>query len=326
MGDKGHVWLTATAAVLLAFQLACRADETPPLHAARSGRSLDINAYHQLVERLAGDANAARVVFARAALAELIDAYYAELGRASAEQSSDAKRRAETSRWVRSTLGFVQHLERVAAAVTDATAVTLIIDLDGVVRMVLGGAQVMVSPPRGADLAGVEQRIVDQVCVQLRCDAELPSLESRVATRSQDYQLTWEFGDREPPTLRAQDGLACRFRDRTHLVLRQQACERAIGEMRLLAEALRTLRYEGRHIDWGIMRILPGGPGELHRVMVDRAGNFIELALPLTARTDASLELGKAWLRAQLNGAATNYVLSLSDDAVYLATFPPGTQ
>jgi hypothetical protein len=324
MLGKGHAWRAGALLTLFGIHGWCGADQTASAGPLGAGRSLDINAYHQLVERLAGDSNAARVVFARAALAELIGAYYAELGRASAEQSPDEKRRAETSRWVASTLRFVEHLEVIARDLSDATAVTLIIDPDGAVRMVLDSAQVTVSAPRAADLSGVEQRIVDQVCLQLNCDTELPSLESRSASRSSRYRLTWEFSDRGPPALRAEDGLACRFENRAHLTLKEQACEQAIREMRLLAEALRTLRYDGSAIDWDVLRIVPGSPGESPRVVVDRAGNFLELMLPLLARVDARLQLGKTWLRAQLGGTAADCMLSLSDATVYLATARPG--
>jgi hypothetical protein len=289
----------ATLRRLLVTLLLCTCWNLAQTRSAHAG----LPAPHYRLDELAvalRDAPAAqRADFARAALAQLATAYATEAVRARRE----ARLRGgapDLRRWAAAVDAHARKLAILGETVIDSTPVHVALNPDNSIVMVVDGTPVEINGPRSRDQVTLERAVMEHFCSQSPC-ADLIS--TSAPSEPEDFAGSatphWSFSAGSGPVCRSQDGLEFRFQDSRDLRRKRDACARAVAELRSLASKIADYRASGRPVQWSHLAIrrLPGG--DSHLVELDRGGGYVELYLPLLARTPQLLRLARPWLVAR---------------------------
>lgn len=255
--------------------------------------------------------------FAQIAIDMMAVAYEAELERP--DLNADAKRDDDWS-WHSGTRRYIERLRRIAAAIRPGTAVQMIKESHGAVRLVVDTEQVMLSAPRLDEQPAFERAIAQEVCRYSYCSESGTTVEQRVVERSAGLDSGWVFDHKAPPTYSSSDGLQCSFDDRRHLRLKKSACINLVHEIRLLTEAIVALRSHGKTIDWRRLSIDHLGAGKPQKVTYGGNGNFMHMHLPGLLRAEGVWRSAIPWIRASSSGRVTQHVIRLPDGLVYLTS------
>ena len=259
-----------------------------------------------------GDA-AARGVFAEEAIAALVAAYRAEIGKAA---------KGKRPGWQSGAYSFIADLERTAGRVPDARRIDVLYESHGVVRVIVDSDQVIVTAPRLSRQQSLESEIAARVCERIACETDTPSIEEQVAATAPEIKHEWSFEEKAPAAYQSSDGLECAFPDPRHLKLKKAACDALTRELRLLAAALKSLLARGVAVDWGNLMVGHGADGDFRKVVYDRSGHYFQLDLPYLRHAPNVWLDGIPWLQSYARGHALAYVVSLDDRLVYASDLP----
>lgn len=255
--------------------------------------------------------------FAKIAIALMIATYETELEHAAVDAPGASE---NEQRWRAGTRLYIDRLERIAASIHAASMVRIIQEVHGAIRLIIDGEQVMLSAPRPSNQSSFEQSIAENVCRMAFCPRRGTTVEERAAERSAALTSSWVFAQKSPPRYLSSDGLQCLFEDNRHLILKKNACVNLVYEIRLLKEAIATLRVNGKIIDWQHLHIDTNGPGNPVKVTYRSNGSFIRLHLPHLRRAKAVWRDAIPWIKATLQGRNSSYVIKLPAQLVYLAS------
>ena len=286
----------------------------PVLDARVSAQDLRLTRFGDVISTVMSADDSAQREFVVAALDVMVDAYLVEIRRV---DELGAKAQSERASWRSGTLNYVRRLEKALAAAEHGAAIFITQEVDGSIRFVVGGEQIMFHAPRLSAQRHLEATLVEHYCLKEYCARGHRTVEDK--TRAQMEQVTgqWEFSSRSKPTYTAGDGLKCVFEDQRHLTLRRQACKSLIYELRFLAEALKALRAQGSRIDWGNI-VLTGGSAALpNKVTYNQKREYFHARLPTLWRAQAMLREAIPWLQARTLGNVREFTIKPPDNVTY---------
>lgn len=309
MGKGHHAALLCGAALLVSVQ---GAELAPPAD----------RRFEQVIASIRDGEASARIRFAAVALAALIRANRAEVARTGRERNATPAQQRALARWRAGTETYVAHLEWIARELAGASDIQLVVEAGGVVRLIVGREQVMLTAPRLTGQDALEAEIAATMCATIECRRVDPTLAEAVADRNREVRREWVFGDRAPPLYSNSDGLHCVFQDRRHLKLKETACEAVLAELRLLAEGLRAISEHGRTVDWAVLAIRQAAPAAPERVTYDRSGHYFQLDLPYLGAADQIWRGAIPWMQARLRGQVIAYMISAPERLAYIGPPP----
>ena len=255
--------------------------------------------------------------FAEIAIELMVAAFSAELERLREDAGANGH---DYSSWDLGTLQYVERLRNIAASLDPGSRLRIIKAPHSPIRLVIGSEQLMLSAPRLEDQATFERDIAEHVCRFSNCSRRGATVEERVEERTAMLDSGWVFGRSARPTYSSSDGLKCTFADRRHLKLKKEACLGLVHELRLLAEAFAALDVHRKLIDWPYLRIEHLGAGKAQKVIYNSMGDFMRMRLPRLLRTEAVWRGAIPWMKANLHGKVSHYVINLPDQLVYLTS------
>ncbi len=279
-----------------------------------TSREIPITRFDDVVDNVLNADVTEQARFARIAIERMVLAYQAELERA--DLKAQTERQGDRS-WHLGTRRYIERLRRIAASIVPGSAVRILREPHGPVRIVVAGEQVMLSAPRPVDQSKFERTIAENVCRISYCAGRGATVEERVAERSTRLDSGWVFGRKTAPTYSNSDGLQCTFDDRRHLKLKKSACVNIVHEIRSLSEAIVALKMHGKPIDWPYFRIDHVGPGKPQKVTYRADGTFVRMHLPSLMRAESVWRSAIPWIKASVNGRTVRYVINLPDQLIY---------
>ena len=276
-----------------------------------------VSRFNFLVNEVMDGSKADRFEFARAAIAALITAHEQEVDLAYAIAVDVPGNTASLRSWARGTAAYIEQLKAHERNLLRGAAVSIVKDVGGDLRLIIGRASVSVSPPRVNEQLALEQEIAMLLCRYYHCETQPETLEDRVNRKTAELTQEWEFSDRKPPQFRSSDGLNCVYSDATHLKLKKQVCESALHELRLVAETLTAVRQRGGRIDYGRLKLRT----ERGQQVLEYAGRYrsFNLRLPVLAQAPDVLTLARQWLRAHVEGRVVPHYVTLPDEVIYVS-------
>lgn len=255
----------------------------------------------QLAAQLETEPAGLRAELARIVLNEMAAAYAAEAARARGDmRRSNAA--ADLRRWAAAVDGLAGELAALAGTVTEVTPVQATVNRDGSVTLLVDGRPVEVNGPRIADQAALERRIIEQFCSLYSCDSGgTRNAPAQSVTVPAGRTPHWSFGADAGPLCSTDDGLQFRFHNTDDLRRKREACSRVVAELERLIAAIQEYQAAGGIPDWEALSIhsLPGG--DLQRVGLGVAGDFVEAYLPALAAAPDLLDLLRPWLITRVN-------------------------
>jgi hypothetical protein len=260
--------------------------------------------------------------FAVTAIGIVIESYLDEVDKAAREPAKDARQDRRRHAWRWGTMAYVEDLRRIAETIDTRSSIDVMIERDGVARVLIDSRQVMISGPRPADQDRLEARIAEAMCDLTRCQTDTLTVEQKVDLDSGRLQRGWVFEGKAPPTYATSDGLNCVFHDRKHIKLKQTACESFLYELRLLAEGLKAVGVRGFPVHWNSLSIDGTGPQRPHRVTYDRQGRFFHLRLPALYRWRDLWHQAIPWIKAYTRGGSRQHYIKLPESMVYVVQAP----
>ena len=263
-----------------------------------------------------------RAEFARAALAELARAYAMEAARARREVHPRGNV-AELRRWAAAVDSHDGQLATLGELMTYSTPVHLGLNPDNSVAMIVGGTPVEINGPRSRDQATLERAVIERFCSRSPC-AELISASANSEPEALAAGATphWSFSAGSGPVCRSHDGLEFRFQDAQDLRRKREDCARAVAELRALAAEIAHYEESGQQVQWDHLAIRPLPGGRSHHVELRREDGYVELYLPLLAKTPELLRLARPWLVARSRDLDHELVVSDAESVFAAAGFP----
>lgn len=278
---------------------------------------------HLLAARLKDAPLEARADFALVALSELIEAYGRESARARAELRRTGGN-SDLSRWVRAVDGLVQELQGVLDAISSETPVQISGRDAGTVYLIVDGIPVVLSGPRVADRADLEQRVLDRFCSRNYCDdlfenepAHAPS-----PAKPESHPL-WRFSDQGGPVCATGDGLELQFRNASNLRRKREICSRVVAELNSLITALRGSISEGKPVEWEYLAIRPDPGTDLQRVVFNVDGDYLLLPLPALSAEQQFFAASLPWVAARVEDRRYNLVILNAEEKLGLPDEEP---
>ncbi len=260
----------------------------------------------QLVQlaRSLGDApDPMRNDFAWLALSEMVDIYTEQAARARQESRGTGRAR-DQARWAASVDAYAAQMQALADGFTPDTRVRITTGHGNDVYVYVDGRPIIVTGVIDGQQATYEQRVLERFCMLYLCpelmqDPDLPATTLPVITGS---DIHWSFSEHAGPACLTDDGLEFQFRDMSELKKRRRACEQVVADLTALAAAITRKVATGVRIDWNSLAIqaLPGDTR--HRVLLNRQGATIQLALPALALTPDLFRILRPWLVAKTEG------------------------
>ena len=263
-----------------------------------------------------------RAEFAIIALDTLIDCHLDELDKAASQQVLDPQERRRRYGWRAGVAAYVEQLRDIREHIGTQSSIDIMIEQQGIVRMVIDERQVIIGGPRPAEQDRLEEKIAQSMCDLRRCSRNTVTIEEKVDAQSANLRQGWVFASQAPPTYATSDGLGCIFRDRKHIKLKQVACESLLRELRLLAEALKAVDSRGFPIYWQSLDIDRLGPQRSHRVIYDQRGRYFLLSLPALYQCPDIWRQAIPWIKAYASGNVRQHYIEPPESMIYLAKAP----
>ena len=255
-----------------------------------------------------------RAKFARVAIESMAAAYEDEIqGSFGASRDVDASWRSGTGR-------YIAHLLDIAAEIHARSAVEIITEAHGTVRLVVDGRQVMLTAPRLDLQAQFERRIADLFCDYSECSGRHISLDTPLPRQGIDGTAVHAYRHQAAARGSNADGLQCVFKDKRHTKLKNDACLGLLRELRLLAASFAALKAHGKTIDWADVDITHAGSAGPQKLMFRRDGSFVRVDLPGLLRAPATWREALPWIKANIHGRTVQHVVVLPENLAYLTT------
>ncbi len=264
--------------------------------------------YQQAIDAISAGDFALRRNFAEVSLQGLIAANRVEIARAGSAGG----------RWQAGASQYVAHLEALLAQLAHVSAITVVRERHGVVRLALDAEQVMLSVPRLSQQGRFEAALAKRWCPEVNCAAAPATLSEAVHAQTREVHREWLFSDQGPPVLAATDGLNCTFGDTRHLQLKETACAGVMHELRLVAAGLRAVTQRGGTLDWNSFKVHYSAQDEALRVTYDAQGAYFNLELHYLTQAPEIWREAIPWLQARLRGYAGYYMIRAPEQLAYV--------
>jgi len=252
------------------------------------------------------------------ALSEMVQAYEQMLERAGQARHKDAESRAKLRKWRAATAGFLAGLRSQLHAVASGAAVTLDTEPDGSLLVLVEGRPTLVSDPDLAHPGALGRRILETFCGSHDCPAAALNTAAPAPAPPPPVSTGhWSFADHRSTRFETQGGIAFEFSGFQDRSEKQAASDQLAAELRLLARGLRDVQSIGQPIDWDVLRIVPTPGGENPRVILNRNGDFLYLAVPELVRRPELLREARPWIEARMAGRPYDLVLNQAERLVH---------
>ncbi|MGD2113052.1 MAG: hypothetical protein PVI50_06675 [Gammaproteobacteria bacterium] len=259
---------------------------------------------NSLAANLAGQPAPLQADLARSVVEELAAAYRDEAQRA----RHDARNRAqagELRRWVSAVERLAAEYTTLAMSILPDTPVELSTGPEGSLYLIVAGRPVIASSPRMREQTAFEQRVINRFCELNRCAGllEEPVSSTVPAYRAERSNATvqWSFSQEAGPVCASGDGLEFQFFNMENLGPKREACARAMAELDTLTAAIAREVAGGIRMDWNrfVIQHLPDGQ---EQVLLNGAGDYLRLALPMLVARQELVDVVQPWLAARVNG------------------------
>jgi hypothetical protein len=248
--------------------------------------------------------------FAWLALSEMVDIYNEQAARARQESRGTGRAR-DQARWAAAVDAYAAQMQALASGFTPDTRVRITAGPGNDVYVYVDGRPIIVSGVIDGQQAAYEQRVVERFCMLYLCadlmqDAPEPDGLPAI-TAGADVQ--WSFSQNAGPACLTDDGLEFQFRDMSVLAKKRRACALVVADLAALAAAITRKIATGVRVDWNSLDIneLPGEPR--HRVLLNREGATLHLALPALLLTPDLFRIVRPWLAAKTGGISYRMVV-----------------
>jgi len=98
---------------------------------------------------------------------------------------------------------------------------------------------------------------------------------------------------------------------------KKDACVSLLFELRLLSESQLALKTHGEKIDWSRLSINHVGAGRAQHLIYNTTRRFVRVHVPNLMRTEAVFYEAIPWIRANLRGRVSQYIVKLPNELLY---------
>jgi hypothetical protein len=254
---------------------------------------------------------AAQGEFAIVALSEMALSLAAETDLAR-QQMQSSPQPGPLMRWVVAVERYIDELLRLSDVIDAGATTTIARGPDGLLSLRVGGQSVMLSAPRNELQSSFEQRIVAQFCLDYACHKSAGNAHGP-AMVSVGTPPRWSFGDGVEPSCHTDDGLALQFETMSSLGQKRQFCVALISELRAIARGIAREKARGVQIGWQHLAIyrIPGL--DTYQLDLNRTGDSLQLAIPLSGAIPGLLAQVRPWLRARSENRQYTLVLQQAE-------------
>jgi hypothetical protein len=267
----------------------------------------------RLAERVQTENEFDRVDFAWVAIAEMAASFEAAAEGSAQARAKNEMARKKLLRWRSSTLAYAQHLRERLMAIQQGAPVAVHVQEPNTLVVFTDGEPTVINGPQAVDYGELARQILLSYCALHLCP-EQEMLEAEAPPDTvEPPNGQWSFGQDLAARYETPDGLAFEFRRLQVREDAQNACDRLITELRVLANRLRQLHQAGAPVAWERLRILSTGAPDQHRVLVNDAGRSLLLSLPNLYLVQELLREAAPWLEAQAEGATERQVFARAE-------------
>lgn len=269
------------------------------------------------------EAGPVRVEFAQTAIAEMIAAHQAEAQLARREAREQGSRR-DLLRWAAAVDAYAAELAAIGQSLTPDSSVGISIGADDSLYLAIAGRPVIVTTPRAQAQAEFEQRIVERFCSAYHCaDFVSEFVLSAAASASRPAAApSWSFSQSAGPACSSGGGLELQFRTLADLSRKREVCARLVAELELLLAALARQIDAGVPLDWNRLLVQGDPNAERQRVVLNGAGDTLQLPLPYLVQVPDFLHRSLPWVAAASRGQRYHLVLINADELVAPLLYP----
>ena len=240
--------------------------------------------------------------FAYLALEAMAQAYEQELGAA----VQGAPRENGLARWRQATATQLRELDQARAWLSLASEVSVGVDRQGQIMLLIDGRPVLLSWPRPKDQDRREAELVQRFCAFHRCDEVQERGSARMIQQADDVSGAWSFSQDRRPGWESESGVRCEYPDLRDREARESQCRRLATELETLARVLAEVRREGGDIQWQALRVeMEPGSGP-QRVIVNAQEDYVLLPLHALAHEPVDWRAAGRWLERRTRGQRTS--------------------
>lgn len=308
-----HGGIAVSAIVLAALALGARAQ--------LAGARFDASPYPAIVAQIREGGPYDRQDFARMALEEMASVYEEEVTRAAQKPPRRAEDWGGYRRWMDTSARQATEYRVLAASISDASVINVVLDGPGTVRLIIDGRNVILAGPRidGPDV--LEARIVERACLYWVCS--LPVLSGAqgadgytdgAETETPTWRAggSWSFAQNRGPEYVTANGLHFRFADMQALQKKEAASRALASDLTTVAEVAGYLAQQGWPIEWDFLRLGPASGGQ-HTLLLNAFGDSVSIDVHDARRLADALPPARDWLRAVATGGTATHHLTGAD-------------
>ena len=249
-----------------------------------------------------------QVDFARVSLLALYDSLRAEAALA-LEELPDAPQPARLHSWARGVEAYSEGLLIMLEALEFGDLPRIHVYPRGQVALTVQQQRVMLSHPRSAQQAALEQAILEDFCSRRHCAALTAALVEPVPLTIGHSPLVvaWSFSVDGPVC--SSRSLALAFDMQASLPAVRMLCEKFFAELGALVLGIAGQLKHGVAVEWQALAVQGLARREQDLVRLNAQGDSLLLALPLLRDYPAALQAALPWARALLNGQELPLIL-----------------
>lgn len=208
------------------------------------------------------------------------------------------------TRWYRATAPITGRLRAAQADIPVASRLQLHADRQGQVLLLIDGEALWVSWPRPSAQRRLERAVVEMFCGRHPCPwREDPNIAAApLVAGGRPVAGQWRLDQHRPPTWTSTAGVRCEFADLSGRLDKEALCQALIGELELLATALRRALRRGESVDWSRVAVTQALPGGEYALVVNARGDYLPVVAPLLASEPVDWPEARQWLEAQVAG------------------------
>ncbi|MEA3412930.1 MAG: hypothetical protein U9R74_15525 [Pseudomonadota bacterium] len=263
----------------------------------------------QLARALADAPEPLRRDFVQVAIPEMVEAYESEADLARRESYRGTADR-DARRWSVAVRRQAAELSAIAASVTESTPVSVGIDGNGRVFVIVDGRLAILTIPRMNEQLVFEQRVAARFCDRNVCEDLLGVTgRKKPGENPSTAGQRWSFSDHAGPACSSDDGLEIQFASASNLWWKRAACAAVIRELAALASEIALERDNGTPLDWNSVAIQPHTRKDLRRIVLNKRGDYLLMPVPALSAVPDFFGLALPWLVARTDGVRYHLVV-----------------
>lgn len=297
------------------------ADANPPgLAPSPDGPGL-----RELAAQLASAPPDARAHFARCAVGELDQAYAQEAARARAVEGAGHS----AGQWARKAEGFRGNLGGLAERLAAGAEVSVEPGPGELIYLFVNGSPLVIDDPRAGPSGGLAQAIQSCHCADYPCHPRwIPSAPQARAGEPPPslpvpVRIRWSFSAGGGAVCDGGQGLEFRFHNADQLPRKRELCQKLAEELVWVLERLKQLHAFAEPIDSDALEIRSSADGQDQRLLFNRQGAYVRLALPYLAERPALVPEAACWLAERAAGGDAHLVIPQAERWLSQASADP---